>query len=155
MQLFLYSLAIEKELNKKVVGGFYLPLHNKYTRGVKSNYSLNGYFINEDFVIRALDKNILAGEKSEIVDMSITKDFKARNMPESSEMENLKNYAKNISEKAVDEIKSGFIKPSPLSSSNVCEYCPYSQTCLKTCKNISSRKAHNVKLLSFEEVENA
>lgn len=155
LQLFLYSLAIEKELNKKVVGGFYLPLHNKYSRELKNNYSLNGYFINEDFVIRALDKNVQAREKSDIVDMSLTKDFKAKNMPESKDMDNLKNYSKVVSENAVDEIKSGFIKPSPLSSANACDYCPYSQTCLKTCKNISSRKTDTVKFASFEEVENA
>lgn len=155
LQLFLYSLAIENELNKKVVGGFYLPLHNKYTRDVKNNYSLNGYFVNEDFVIRAMDKNVQAGERSEIVDVSLTKDFKARSMPDNAQMENLKTYSKQISEKAVEEIKSGFIKPSPLDYSNACEYCPYTQTCLKSCKNLPSRKANSVNFDSFQEVGNA
>ena len=155
LQLFLYSLAIEREMNKKVIGGFYLPLHNKFSREIKNNYCLNGYFVNEDFVIRALDKNVQASERSEIVDMRLTKDFKARSMPDNNEMENLKNYSKRVSENAVDEIKSGYIKPSPLDYSNACEYCPYSQTCLKKCKNLSMRRSNSVKLSSFEGVENA
>lgn len=154
LQLFLYSCAIEKELNKKVVGSFYLPLHNKYSTDVKNNYSLNGFFVNEDFVIKALDKNIQAGEKSDIVDMSLTKDFSAKSMPKSNEMDNLKNYAKTITETAVDEIKSGFIKPTPLDFADMCKYCPYSQTCLKTCKNIKHRNANTVNFSSFKEVEN-
>jgi len=155
LQLFLYSLAIEKELKKKVIGGFYLPLHNNYTNEVQYNYSLNGYFVNEDFVIRALDKNVQASERSEIVDMRLTKDFKAYSMPTDSQMDDLKNYSKRISENAVNEIKTGFIKPSPLDYSNACDYCPYSQTCLKTCKNLPTRKSGSVKLTSFEEVDNA
>ena len=155
LQLFLYSLAIEKEMKKKVVGGFYLPLHNKYSREVENNYSLNGYFVNEDFVIRALDKNVQASERSDIVDMCLTKDFKARSMPTDNEMENLKNYSKLVSENAVEEIKSGFIKPSPLDYSKACDYCPYSQTCLKTCKSLSARKSGAIKFSSFKEVDNA
>lgn len=155
LQLFLYSLAIEKEMKKKVVGGFYLPLHNKYSREIENNYSLNGYFVNEDFVIRALDKNVQASERSDIVDMRLTKDFKARSMPTDNEMENLKNYSKRVSENAVEEIKSGFIKPSPLDYSKSCDYCPYSQTCLKTCKSLSARKSGAVKFSSFKEVDNA
>ena len=155
LQLFLYSCAVENILNKKVVGSFYLPLHNKYSREYKNNYSLNGYFVNEDFVIRAMDKNIQAGEKSEIADFSLTKDFKARNMPEIGQMEHLKNYSKIVSEKAVDEIRSGYIKPTPLDYANPCEYCPYSQTCLRNCKNLSARQSDSVNLDSFQEVDNA
>lgn len=155
LQLFLYSCAIEDELNKKVIGGFYLPLHNKYVRENKNNYSLTGYFINEDFVIKALDKNIQAGEKSDIVNMSISSNFKAKFMPEARQMNNLKTYAKSITENAVDEIRSGFIKPTPLDSGNLCGYCPYTQTCLKNCKNIQNRKTKSVNLSSFEEDGNA
>lgn len=155
LQLFLYSCAIEEELNKKVVGSFYLPLHNKYSTDVKNNYSLNGFFVNEDFVIKALDKNIQAGEKSNIVDMSLTNNFVAKNMPKSNEMDNLKEYAKLVTENAVDEIKTGFIKPTPIDSAEICQYCPYSQTCLKQCKNIQFRHAKSVNFSSFKEVDNA
>jgi len=151
LQLFLYACAVESELNKKVIGGFYLPLHNKYAREIKSNYSLNGYFINEDFVIQALDKNVVAGEKSDIVDMRLTKDFKAYGMPQNNQMEDLKNYSKKISEQAVDEIKSGFIKPAPIDYAKFCEYCPYSQTCLSSSQKFDARKTKSVKLSSFEE----
>ena len=59
LQLFLYACAIEERLNKKVIGSFYLPLHNIYSDEIGNNYKLKGYFINEDFIIRDLDKNTI------------------------------------------------------------------------------------------------
>ena len=139
-------------MNKKVIGGFYLPLHNKYSREVENNYSLNGYFVNEDFVIRALDKNVQAGEKSDIVDMRLTKDFKARSMPTDGEMENLKNYSKHVSENAINEIKQGYISPNPIKfdeQSSSCTYCKYLSICRRNSMNIDFRETKDVNLNSF------
>jgi ATP-dependent helicase/DNAse subunit B len=49
LQLFLYSSAIENITKNKVVGCFYLPLHNDYTREIGNSYALNGFFINFKF----------------------------------------------------------------------------------------------------------
>ena len=153
LQLFLYSKAIENEKKKKVVGGFYLPLHNKYTREMDNPYALKGFLVNEDFVISAMDKNLQPEEKSNIVKMRLKKDGLAYGMPQNEQMENLKNYSVSVSEKAVDEIRSGYIKPSPTDIGDVCDYCAYSKVCLKKCSNVANRKVKYVSLESFKEVK--
>ena len=73
---------------------------------------------------------------------------------ESDEFLRLKNYSKNVSENAVDEIKSGYIKPTPSEVSKSCDFCPYGHVCLKNSNNIKYRKAEKVNLESFKEVDN-
>lgn len=160
LQLFLYSIAVEKELHKKVVGSFYLPLHNSYEKLDGNPYSLKGFYINEDFVVKAFDNRLVAGMKSDIVNVNMTSSGKARKTRgykelESNQMDELKNYATMVSEKAVDEIRSGYIRPVPCELSSPCEYCPYSQICLKDANQIEARQTKDVNLTSFEEEENA
>ena len=158
LQLFLYSLAMENILKTKAVGSFYLPLHNKYEKEVKNAYSLKGFYLAEDFVVTAFDKRLEAGAKSDIVNVSLnktgtvtrTRGYKELN---SDELNNLKKYAKEASENAVDEIKSGFILPSPSEVSKPCEYCPYVHICLKESCGVELRKTNKVDLTSFKEEE--
>ncbi len=154
LQLFLYSCAMENELKKSVVGGFYLPLHNAYTKLDDGGYSLNGFFINNEEIVKALDGRIQPDEKSDIVNIRLTKKGLARRTRgykelSSNEMLSLKEYAKAVSENAVDEIKSGFISPSPSTVSDPCQYCPYMHVCLKSSSKIGRRIAKNVKPESF------
>ena len=153
LQLFLYANAVENELKQDVVGCFYLPLHNKYTREEKNTTALDGFFLSEDFVVSALDKNVEPNYVSDIVNMKLNKDGKVLNQPSYLQMQKLKNYAIQTSENAVDEIKSGYIKPSPLKYSDVCKYCPYSQICLREANCYGERISQSVKLDSFKEVD--
>lgn len=154
LQLFLYASAMENELKKPVVGGFYLPLHNNYTKIDEGGYVLNGFFENNEEVVHALDKRLVPNMKSDIVNVKMTKQglaSKTRGYKEldSTQMLNLKEYAKDIAVNAVNEIKSGFIMPTPSEVSDPCKYCPYIHICLKSSNKIVSRKAHNVNLDSF------
>ena len=155
LQLFLYSAAMENATKNKVVGGFYLPLHNEYTREIGNTYSLNGFFMNEDFVVRALDNRLELNIKSDIVNAKMTKDGKARKSSgkelESEDLIALKEYAKSVSEKAVDEIKSGYIAPSPTDVSDPCKYCEFSQVCLRRASGVKIREAQDVNVSSFKE----
>ena len=156
LQLFLYSCAMERVLGKRGVGSFYLPLHNAYTRELGNTYSLKGFYLAEDFVVRAFDKRLEPGTKSDIVNVKINKKdeitkqggFKELSM---TELHRLKEYSKKISEVAVDEIKSGYIKPSPCEVTKPCEYCPYAHICLRDANNIQYRKTNVINLSSFEE----
>lgn len=159
LQLFLYSTAIENILkDSAVVGCFYLKLHNDYTRELGNCYSLNGFFINEENIIKSFDKRLVPGRKSDIVNVNMTSSGLARRFVgnkelSSSEMSRLKEYAKSVSEKAVDEIKSGYIQPSPSGISNPCDFCPYLQICMKNSAGVSYRDGEDVVLDSFSEVE--
>jgi radical SAM protein with 4Fe4S-binding SPASM domain len=63
------------------------------------------------------------------------------------------NYAKNITEIAVDEIKSGYIAPSPTDLSDVCKNCAYKHVCLKNCADRKTRIAYGVDINSFKQEE--
>lgn len=160
LQLFLYSCAMEKVLGLKGVGSFYLPLHNAYERELGNSYSLKGFYLAEDFVVKSFDKRLEPGTKSDIVNVKLNKQngvtrtvgYKELNI---NELNNLKDYSKKVSENAVEEIKSGYIKPSPCEASKSCDYCPYVHLCLKNSNNIAYRQTKKVNLSSFKEGENA
>ena len=158
LQLFLYSLAMEKVLNKKSVGAFYLPLHNAYRREVENPYAMKGFYLAEDFVVNAFDKRLEPGSKSDIVNVKINKQggiTKTQGFKELeiNQLNDLKKYAKEVSKNAVSEMKSGYIKPSPSDVSKPCEYCPYVQICLRNSNAIEYRNSFKVNLESFKEVE--
>ena len=159
LQLFLYSCAMENVLKKHAVGAFYLPLHNAYTKELSNTYSLKGFYLAEDFVVKAFDRRLQAGTKSDIVNISITKADKVRKTIgykelSSTELEELKSYAKRVSENAVDEIMSGYVAPSPSEVSKPCEFCPYIHVCMKESCNVVYRKTDKINLDSFKEANN-
>ena len=156
LQLFLYSVAMENATKNKVVGGFYLPLHNEYKREVGNTYTLNGFFLNEEFVIKAFDNRLEPNLKSDIVNVRMLKDGTARKSSgkelDSDDLRSLKEYSKLVAEQAVDEIKSGYIAASPTKVSDPCRYCEFAQVCLRKSKGIKTRDTLAVDVSSFKEV---
>jgi len=159
LQLFLYACAIENIFNKNLVASFYLPLRNEYSTTEKNRYMFKGYFLNEDFVLHAMDKKLDVGVDSDIFDITMNKEFKAgrtKNVRklESNELKSLKDYAKEVSEQAVEEIKSGYINPTPTGIAKPCNTCAYKHICLKNTANRTSRSDLGVDISSFvKEVE--
>lgn len=154
LQLFLYNLAMEQALKMQGVGSFYLPLHNKYEKAEKFNYSLQGFFVKDNEIIKALDKTLVAGNKSDIVNVSLYPNgnpYASDKILDAETFAQLKLYAKQISNKAVEEIKTGNIAPSPYK--DACKYCPYVQVCLKNSNKTNTRGLMQVNLNSFKEGE--
>jgi len=158
LQLFLYASAMENILGKNSVASFYLPLRNAYKTTDENSYAFKGFFLNEDFVLTAMDTRFEPGYKSDIILTTMDQQFKAgltkgvRKLT-SNEMQTLKSYAKIVSQNAVDEIRSGYIKPSPSGNKNPCGYCPYNHVCLKNSANRVERSVLPVSIDSFKEVE--
>lgn len=159
LQLFLYSCAMENVLKKNSVGAFYMPLHNAYTKELGNTYSMKGFYLAEDFVVKSFDRRLEAGMKSDIVNVTLTKTNSIRKTIgykelASNEIGHLKEYSKLVSEQAIDEMKSGFIAPTPSEVSKPCQYCPYVHICLKSSNEICYREARKVNLESFKEADN-
>lgn len=152
LQLFLYACAMENASKQRVVGEFYLPLHNAYTTD-KNTYSLKGFFENTEENVKNLDNRLQPGEKSDIVNLTVAKTGLARKFGDKelqpSEMQTLKDYSKQVSALAIEEIKSGFIKPTPSGVSLLCDSCPYVQICLKKSNAQQERSAQQVGIDSF------
>lgn len=156
LQLFLYANAIEKIQNKPVLGEFYLPLHNAYG-SEKNTYALKGFFENTPTNVHNMDVRLTPGQKSDIVNITMTKENIARNYGDkelnAQEMQLLKNYACKLSNQAISEMASGYIKPSPSGVVSPCNSCPYDHICLKYCNAVEERKPKSVNNTSFEEGE--
>ncbi len=154
VQLFLYSLAMENILHMPGVGNFYLPLHNNFEREKENSYALDGFFENSVEVVHALDSRLVPNEKSDIVNIKMTKNLVSSQSTNKAlsadDFNKLKQYAQKISNGAVDEIRAGFVSPTPLDYKNPCSYCPYKQICLKTSNNIANRITDKVDLSSFD-----
>lgn len=153
LQLFLYALAMEQNTKSKVVGEFYLPIHNDFKRETANNYSLKGFFVNDEKIVHAMDKDLMPQQRSDVVNITMTNQNIAHKYGDkelqSNEMDRLKNYAKLVSAQAVDEIKSGYIKPTPCQITNICSYCPYAHICMRSTANINYRLAGDVDIKSF------
>ncbi len=152
LQLFLYACAMQKHLNKEVKGMFYLQLHNAFQDVGATPYKLDGFFENTEEVVHSLDNTLDAKGKSDVVNMSLTKDFVARKSDHAlteQEMQYLKNYSINVATKAVKEIKSGYIQPNPTKVKLMCDYCPYKHVCLKDSNGIKPREVLGVEKDSF------
>ena len=115
-----------------------------------------GFYTDDESLIDAYDINLASNLKSEFVNMSLKKDgsFSKRSdkVLTTSEMDNLLDYSKKISIKALSEIDSGVFKASPLkfdSMTNACTYCPYLSLCSKSSNNIPFREMGKVNKDSF------
>lgn len=155
LQLFLYSVAMENVIKKHTIGGFYLPLHNSYTREIGNSYSLKGFFENDERVVHALDARLQPGDKSDIVNVKMNKDFVASRTLgykelNNDEMNSLKKYSIELSNNAIKEIKSGYIEPTPSSLSKPCEYCPYAHICMRATNGIKYRQSKKILPSSFK-----
>ena len=69
------------------------------------------------------------------------------------EMGKLKKYAIDVSNNAIDEIRSGYIKPSPTDISKPCDYCPYIHICMRATNGIRYRRSKKIVPASFDEEE--
>lgn len=154
LQLFLYSLAVEKLLNLHASGSFYLPIHNKYEKKDEFTYSVSGFFENTPEVVHALDKRLNPGDKSDISNLTLSKDLLAKRTSDrvltEEEFSMLKNYSKKLASKAVEEMQVKNISPSPVED-KICKYCPYAQICLRKANCIKTRSNLSVNKDSFRE----
>ena len=158
LQLFLYASAIAQATGKKLSGTFYMPIKN-VVESAETNeniYKLSGFYINDVDLANAYDINLKNNKKSEFVGMSIKADgtlsTRGDKILSESEMNNLLNYAKDISSKAINQITSGKYKASPIKFNkrkNACNYCPYLKLCSKSANNIAFREVGKVTRDSF------
>ena len=121
IQLILYAKILEKLINKKCAGVFYLTINDDYSSKENKNINFNGIVVNCDNNLEKLGIN--SGLFN--IDDKYILSFK--------EFENLKEYVFNNIIEAVRKIKKGEIKENPtnIDGKSCCEYCEF----LEICKN--------------------
>ncbi len=132
LQLCLYAKAMEKRLGMNCGGVYYFDCQTKYAKGEKTN-RFNGLTLADDSVVYATDKRLCDNEfKSDIVGFAVKKSakdgefsFKGGNPVET--FDNLFDYAREVSNGAIKELKEGFILDKPFVGE--CKTCPYLSIC--------------------------
>lgn len=136
LQLFVYSEAINQNLNNDFFGAFYLPIKNTFNSNSKIDYSYVGFFINSVKLAQKCDKTLnLESNKSNILNCSLKKSKnqtdlvfkKNNNIISEEELVYLKKYAFQIIANTIKNMKKGLIDASPIKDN--CNHCEFNKIC--------------------------
>ncbi len=125
LQLQLYLKALTS-LGKKPAGTFYFPASVQYKDQEEVGFTMTGFYNKDEGIIKALDNNIIEGEKSKIFDGKIG-DRSSKGMTD-EEFNDFIDYSLLVTKQAVREIREGFIKPSPYK--DACMFCSLQGMCM-------------------------
>lgn len=148
LQLFLYAKIVRKKLNKNCGGVFYFNCKFEYEDIEKGKSLLKGIAQDDDENLKLFDKELPFKNKSVILQLALsnaknkTKNYTGRVITKKS-LTFYENYAEKVAEKAIEEIKSGYIIPKP--DDNSCLSCKYSSICLYNSKLGTRQKTFNEK----------
>lgn len=142
VQLFVYAKAIEKNINKKLFGAFYLPIKNGFSKD-GNDYAFSGFFEDSPKLIMMCDKNIsLTNPKSNLLNLTIAKvgadgEIKIRkkhNILAPEVLQAYLRYSVEVVKKSIIDASNGFVECSPIKDK--CEICEFN----KICKNAFNAK---------------
>lgn len=155
IQLYAYLGAL-KNVGKKPAAAFYLPLRADFSKAGKETekYVYRGQLVLEDKLLEAFDTRLKENGCSPIipVEYSEKKGYntgrKAKILITRKDMDNIIDYVEKLAEKALVEIKDGYIAPNPVKDE--CEYCAAKAFCGIDLSISSERLVKAVGLDSFE-----
>lgn len=157
LQLFLYGKSMEDKLKLKCAGVYYFDCQTKYTKANSNHNLLNGITLKDNSVVLMTDKDLKqAGVRSALIGMTQKKNIKDNEFAfrYGNTIENFDfmfEYALNLSKKAIEEIKLGYIEDKPLKEE--CQFCPY-QTVCKHREKDDFRQMNTIKDEDFRRKKN-
>lgn len=164
VQLLSYIQALENE-SQKPAGALYFPIRNEWADSkikAEQQYKNKGYLLKDEDVLVKMDADLYSSNTSQSIPVRFIKsktaskesnerEFGAEgNLLSESQFENITKYIKELECKAVEEILSGYIEPSPLvlNKKSPCAYCDYKNVCgLERTNNPQGRK--NIEKIDF------
>lgn len=153
LQLFLYQGIFGKLLNKKPAGVFYFNAKLEYLKNDEERYILKGLVENDDKIIELFDNSLSDGMSSSV--LAIGKfDGKYKGSAISKlPLSVYEKYAKDLADKATDEIVEGYIEAKP--NESACALCKYKAICNYE-KTLGVRKSKKISsdVFSGESDEN-
>ena len=135
LQLVVYAYIYSVLSGKKISGFYYMPISNKYASSDKDfykKYKLLGISLNNDGVIKRIDKRLITEKESDIINIKFKNDgtlytSSENNLLDYCDQVSLIDYSIDMIKNTSSEFLSGKINPLPLDSS--CKYCPYYSVC--------------------------
>ena len=172
VQLLSYIQAIENGENGKPAGALYFPIRNEWADSKKKAveaYKNKGYLLKDEQVLEKMDTDLYVSNTSNSLPVRF---IKSKNAPKDSterefgaegnlltqkQFEEITKYIYELEKRAVDEIMSGYILPSPLvlDGKSPCAYCDYRFVCgLEKTENKEGRKSlEKINFCNFIEGE--
>ncbi len=125
IQLILYAKILEKILNKKCVGVFYLTLNDNYLKSGEKSINFNGVLVktnNSENKLKVNDGFFNINEKYILTE---------------KQFDNLKEFVFNNILNAIKIINGGFFTENPIkiSGKSCCDYCEFSEICKQKVDN--------------------
>ena len=154
IQLCLYALFLEKVLDKKCSGIFYLNLNDNFKKDLSSQNLMQGLIVNENNNLYKLDNSMTSNKgnfKSEFFD------FSKKLLINSKELDNLKTYCFDKAKDAISDIESQKFDESPLKTtgqmSEICDYCEFNTICLNKKFRYSNSKTNEIEMIGIMKDE--
>ena len=126
-------------LNAEPVSTAYMPVKNKFGdlgKDENTAYMLDGIILEDEGIIKRLDKNLLSQSKSNVVYVEYKKDGELSERSKKyilskSQFVQIQKYCFDVIEKATQEMLDGYITPKPYQkgNDNPCQYCEYKAMC--------------------------
>lgn len=125
IQLVLYAKILEKILNKKCVGVFYLTLNDNYLKSGEKSINFNGILVktnNSENKLKVNDGFFNINEKYILTE---------------KQFDNLKEFVFNNILNAIKIINGGLFTENPIkiSGKSCCDYCEFSEICKQKVDN--------------------
>lgn len=144
IQLYLYMNAFVSDKTMPA-GAYYYPVKDEFSKDGE-DFVMLGKTVNDKEILGATDSSILNGESSKVVKVKLKADgtpYRSSDLLSSEEMLKFLEYSKLVSANGVDEIRSGYIAPSPYDKA--CDWCKFKGMC-GFCQNEGGqfRKSSNV-----------
>lgn len=140
LQLPIYS-AVLKNAGYNPVGMYYFPVNGE------DDPMLKGYTVDDDTVLRSTDYKVPDSD-SDIFEYKADK--KNKNVIEHEQFDALLDYAVAAADKAVSEMRAGYMESSPIESdgrSSVCDYCDFRALCDENKKTRTKRSIKTEEIL--------
>ena len=127
IQIQLYMSAVQGE--RIPAGVYYFPASVSYKNEGEDEgrYRMLGYMNGDMEAIAAGDTTLNEGEKSEFFDASLAEKNRSNKVMDEKTFRRFLSYSNLVAKGAREELKDGFIEPSPYSG--VCEYCKFGGAC--------------------------
>gem|GEM_PF-3443499 len=169
IQLFIYASVIKNLTNKKCAGVFYFPIKNEFDEDVTTQkhsiYKMEGTFLNNFKVIKAMDKTLSpTSPKSQLINATFKTSknniteldhYSKKRSFDEEDFKNIEDYTLKLSKKAITEILQGNITPTPYAenSFSVCDYCKFNAVCKfsEDFKNVKREQKSKITKNTFKE----
>lgn len=150
IQLYVYMRAIEKSIDAKPCGVFYLPIFAGFTGEDSSRYKYKGQTSDSIEVLQSIDDRVIENSAQSLAPYSLNRKKDGLNEKvhmSHDDMDKLGDYAVAIASKGAEEISKGYVKPVPIKDK--CDLCAYADIC--AYKGLYERKLCTVgSLLAFD-----